>query len=102
MKGESVIEIKRQILKGFVIVTSVFCSASASANANKIISTPAKAAVVVTQSGSQQRVCYYDDKAYSLGAVVEVSGVLIRCAAENDFETNGALGWIEIIKKDEK
>lgn len=98
------IEIKRQILKGFVIVTSVFCSASASAsaNANKIISTPAKAAVVVTQSGSQQRVCYYDDKAYSLGAVVEVSGVLIRCAAENDFETNGALGWIEIIKKDEK
>lgn len=99
MKGESVIEIKRQILKGFVIVTSVFCSVSA--NANKIISTPAKAAVV-TQSGSQQRVCYYDDKAYSLGAVVEVSGVLIRCAAENDFETNGALGWIEIIKKDEK
>ncbi len=71
MKGESVIEIKRQILKGFVIVTSVFCSVSA--NANKIISTPAKAAVV-TQSGSQQRVCYYDDKAYSLGAVVEVSG----------------------------
>ncbi|MFA0627961.1 YnjH family protein [Vibrio sp. 10N.222.49.A3] len=100
MKGESVIEIKRQILKGFVIVTSVFCSVSA--NANKIISTPAKAAVVVTQNGSQQRVCYYDDKAYSLGAVVEVSGVLIRCAAENDFETNGALGWIEIIKKDEK
>ncbi|WP_139684329.1 YnjH family protein [Vibrio tasmaniensis] len=99
MKGEYVIEIKRQILKGFVIVISIFCSVSA--NANKIISTPVKGAVVVTQNGSQQRVCYYDDKAYSLGAVVEVSGVLIRCSAENDFETNGALGWIEIIKKDE-
>ncbi len=28
-------------------------------------------------------------KAYSLGTVVEISGVLIQCAAENDFETNG-------------
>ena len=100
MKGGSVIEIKCQILKGFVILTSVFYSVSV--NANKTISMPAKAAVVVTQSGSKQRVCYYDDKAYSLGAVVDVSGVLIRCAAENDFETNGALGWVEIIKKDEQ
>ena len=100
MKGGSVIEIKCQILKGFVILTSVFYSVSV--NANKTISMPAKAAVVVTQSGSQQRVCYYNDKAYSLGAVVDVSGVLIRCAAENDFETNGALGWVEIIKKDEQ
>ena len=100
MKGGSVIEIKCQILKGFVILTSVFYSVSV--NANETISMPAKAAVVVTQSGSQQRVCYYDDKAYSLGAVVDVSGVLIRCAAENDFETNGALGWVEIIKKDEQ
>ncbi|OED68305.1 YnjH family protein [Vibrio echinoideorum] len=100
MKGKSVIGIKHQILKGFVILTSVFCSVSASAN--KIISTPAKAAVVVTQSGSPQRVCYYDDKAYSIGAVVEVSGVVIKCAEENDFETNGALGWIEMTKKDER
>ncbi|WKY60265.1 DUF1496 domain-containing protein [Vibrio sp. SNU_ST1] len=99
MKGESVIEINRQILKGFVIVTSVFFSVSASAN--KIISTPTKA-VVVTQNGSQQRVCYYNDKAYSVGAVVEVSGVVIKCAAENSFETNGSLGWVEIIKKDEQ
>ncbi len=59
MKGESVIEIKRQILKGFVILTSVFCSVSA--NANKIISTPAKAAVVVTQAVHSNG-CYYDDK----------------------------------------
>ena len=99
MKGGSVIEIKCQILKGFVILTSVFYSVSV--NANKTISMPAKAAVVVTQSGSQQRVCYYNDRAYSVGAIVEVSGVVIKCAAENDFETNGALGWVEIIKKDE-
>ncbi|MEZ8037546.1 YnjH family protein [Vibrio crassostreae] len=100
MKGKSMIRIKRQILTIFVILSAVLYSISASAN--KIISTPAKAAVVVTQSGSQQRVCYYNDRAYSVGAIVEVSGVVIKCAAENDFETNGALGWVEIIKKDEQ
>ncbi|MFS1444114.1 DUF1496 domain-containing protein [Vibrio sp. 10N.286.46.E10] len=100
MKGKSMIRIKRQILTIFVILSAVLCSISASAN--EIISTPAKAAVVVTQSGSQQRVCYYNDRAYSVGAIVEVSGVVIKCAAENDFETNGALGWVEIIKKDEQ
>ena len=100
MKGKSMIRIKRQILTIFVILSAVLCSISASAN--KIISTPAKAAVVVTQSGSQERVCYYNDRAYSVGAIVEVSGVVIKCAAENDFETNGALGWVEIIKKDEQ
>lgn len=99
MKGKSSVRIKHQILKCFVILTSAFCSISVSAN--KIISTPAKAAVVVTQSTSQKRVCYYNDKAYSVGAIVEVTGVVIKCAAENDFETNGALGWVEIIKKDE-
>ncbi|CAK1813454.1 YnjH family protein [Vibrio crassostreae] len=100
MKGKSMIRIKRQILQNVVFLSVALCSISASAN--KIISTPAKAAVVVTQSGSQQRVCYYNDKAYSVGAIVEVSGVVIKCAAENDFETNGALGWLEIIKKDEQ
>ncbi|PTO98249.1 DUF1496 domain-containing protein [Vibrio sp. 10N.286.48.B8] len=100
MKGKSMIRIKRQILTIFVILSAVLCSISASTN--EIISTPAKAAVVVTQSGSQQRVCYYNDRAYSVGAIVEVSGVVIKCAAENDFETNGALGWVEIIKKDEQ
>ncbi|PME30172.1 hypothetical protein BCV39_16590 [Vibrio sp. 10N.286.55.E10] len=100
MKGKSMIRIKRQILTIFVILSAVLCSISASAN--ETISTPAKAAVVVTQSGSQQRVCYYNDRAYSVGAIVEVSGVVIKCAAENDFETNGALGWVEIIKKDEQ
>lgn len=92
------IRVNIQITKIFLVAVAMFCSMSA--NANKIISTPAKAAVVVTQSGQQQRVCYYDDKAYSIGAVLEVSGVVIQCAAENDFETNGALAWVE-IKKDE-
>ena len=98
MVGKSMIRVNLRIVNVFLIAASMFCSMPASAN--KVISTPGKAAVVVTQSGQQQRVCYYDDKAYSIGAVLEVSGVVIQCAAENDFETNGALAWIQ-IKKDE-
>ncbi|MFX3701700.1 DUF1496 domain-containing protein, partial [Streptococcus suis] len=60
-----------------------------------------KAAVLVTQGGQPQRVCYYDDKAYSIGSVLEIGGVVIKCAVENDFEQNGARRWVEIIKKDE-
>ncbi|NAZ92913.1 YnjH family protein [Vibrio toranzoniae] len=99
MAGKSMTRVKKQIFKVFLISASTF--GSMSVNANKVISTPAKAAVLVTQGGQQQRVCYYDDKAYSIGAVLEVGGVVIRCAAENDFEQNGALRWVEIIKKDE-
>ena len=87
-----------QIIKSVLVASTMLCPMPASTN--NVISTPGKAAVVVTQSGQQQRVCYYDDKAYSIGAVLEVSGVVIQCAAENDFETNGALAWIR-IKADE-
>ena len=44
-------------------------------------------------------VCYYDDKAYTTGAVINVEGVLLMCTAENDFETNGSLKWV-VFKKD--
>ncbi|WP_215405032.1 YnjH family protein [Vibrio gigantis] len=98
MVGKSMIRVNLQIVKVFLIAASMFCSMSASAN--KVISTPGKTAVVVTQGGQPQRVCYYDDKAYSIGAVLEVGGVVIQCAAENDFEQNGSLAWIQ-IKKDE-
>ncbi len=92
------VRVNTRITKVFLIAGAMFCSMSA--NANKVISTPGKAAVVVTQGSQPQRVCYYDDKAYSIGAVLEVGGVVIQCAAENDFEQNGSLAWIQ-IKKDE-
>ncbi|MEZ8723868.1 YnjH family protein [Vibrio pomeroyi] len=98
MAGKSMIRVNTPIIKVFLVATSMFGSMSVSAN--KVISTPAKAAVLVTQGGQPQRVCYHDDKAYSVGAVLEVGGVVIRCAAENDFEQNGSLAWVE-IKKDE-
>ena len=92
------IRVNIRIVKVLQIAASMFGSMAASAN--KVISTPGKVAVVVTQGGQQQRVCYYDDKAYRIWAVLEVGGVVIQCAEENDFEQNGSLAWVQ-LKKDE-
>ncbi|WP_394246189.1 DUF1496 domain-containing protein [Vibrio profundi] len=71
------------------------------AYANKVISTPSRGIAVVTDANLGSRVCYYEDKAYSLGAVLNVSGVLIECIEEKDFELNGALKWKALDLKSE-
>ncbi|WP_419795948.1 DUF1496 domain-containing protein [Vibrio floridensis] len=58
-------------------------------------------AVVAAGEASRLRVCYYQDQAYSLGAVLSVEGVIIECVAEKSFETNGALRWQKLQRKDE-
>lgn len=58
-------------------------------------------ALVVPDGKLGQRLCYYEDKAYSAGAVVKVDNVLIICADENDFETNGSLKWV-VLNKNKK
>jgi hypothetical protein len=62
----------------------------------KVITTPGSdvgAAVLLSDSKLGKRVCYYNDKAYSLGAVINVEGVVLQCVAEQDFEMNGQLKW---------
>ncbi len=58
-------------------------------------------ALVVADGKLGQRICYYDDKAYTVGAVIKVDDVVIVCANENDFETNGSLKWVT-VKKNKK
>ena len=41
-----------------------------------------------------KRVCYYQNHAYSEGAIIQVSDYFISCGAANDFETNGKLKWL--------
>lgn len=48
-----------------------------------------------------QRVCYYQDHAYSEGAMIQVGDHVIQCAAANHFETNGALKWQPINKEND-
>ncbi|MDF2155151.1 DUF1496 domain-containing protein [Vibrio sp. CAU 1672] len=60
----------------------------------KSYTTPEAKALVVADGKVGQRVCYYNDKAYSVGAVLKVENVLLQCTAANTFETNGALKWV--------
>ena len=90
----------KKVVSGFATLILFGVLTSAEALANRVIATPGKAAVVVSQPNTNQRLCYYDDKSYSLGAVLEVSGVLIECKAEKEFELNGTLQWVQIKKKD--
>ncbi|CAH1595028.1 MULTISPECIES: YnjH family protein [Vibrio] len=80
-----------------ISIVSVLFSGSVMA---KSYSTPEAKALVVADGKLGQRVCYYDDKAYTTGAVLSVDGVLLVCTDENDFETNGALKWV--VFKQEK
>nr|WP_236688463.1 DUF1496 domain-containing protein [Vibrio renipiscarius] len=79
----------------FVLYTFSIAQASASSEIKRY-STPSKAAVIVDGSALNQRVCYYQDHAYSLGAVIEVGNTIIRCGEANEFETNGHLKWVTL------
>lgn len=62
----------------------------------EVITTPGAdvgAAVLLSDSKLGKRVCYYNDKAYSLGSVINVEGVVLQCVEEQDFEMNGQLKW---------
>ena len=67
----------------------------------KSYSTPDTKALVVADGKLEQRVCYYDDKAYTTGAVLNVEGILLMCTDDNDFETNGLLKWV-VFQQDHK
>jgi len=64
--------------------------------ANTIITTPAKPIIGINASEVSKRVCYYQDQAYSDGAIIQVDEYYVICSAANDFETNGALKWHSI------
>ena len=68
----------------------------------KSYSTPTKAAVVVNSSQFKHRVCYYQDHAYSLGALLEIGGYILRCDVANNVESNGALKWVTIAETTQK
>ncbi|MGL0950356.1 DUF1496 domain-containing protein [Vibrio vulnificus] len=81
------------------LATLTFLLLSSGPAVAKTVSTGDK--VVAAESSARLRVCYYQDQAYSIGAVLNVEGVLLECVAEKSFETNGALKWQQIKIKDE-
>ncbi|KFA98167.1 MULTISPECIES: YnjH family protein [Vibrio] len=91
-------EIKRKQWKSLGLVTAIVCAFAVPSSA-KTITTPGAdvgAAVLLSDSKLGKRVCYYNDKAYSLGSVINVEGVVLQCVAEQDFEMNGQLKWKQL------
>lgn len=67
----------------------------------KSYSTPEKA-IVLGGNDIGKRVCYYEDKAYSEGAVLRIGEQYIVCGKANSFETNGQLKWVQLENKPKK
>ncbi|GAL11107.1 hypothetical protein JCM19233_2092 [Vibrio astriarenae] len=83
----------------FALITTAMFSTSAFANTTTVTKASvgknkAKPIVVVDGAQTNQRVCLYQDEAYSLGAIVEIRDLVLVCQESNDFELNGALKWV--------
>nr|WP_159654335.1 DUF1496 domain-containing protein [Vibrio atypicus] len=72
--------------------------------AEKVIALPNKAVVGIGVDTAQlaKRVCYYQDQAYSMGAILQVGEHYLICQAANDFESNGQLKWAELDNEEQK
>ncbi|WP_256612978.1 DUF1496 domain-containing protein [Vibrio ostreae] len=77
--------------QAIVLLSSTLNSAAAQANSISV-STP-KPAIVLDGGDMGKRVCYYEDKAYSEGAVLQVGEVYMLCQRASQIETNGPLKW---------
>ncbi|MFV0450395.1 MAG: DUF1496 domain-containing protein [Vibrio sp.] len=62
----------------------------------KTITTPAEPVPVIVDGNVGKRVCYYQDQAYSEGALLQVGELYMICQAANKFETNGQLKWVQL------
>ncbi len=57
----------------------------------------AKPVVIMDGSNNMSRICLYEGKAFSLGAVILVGSVYLDCVPEKNVETSGRLKWEKII-----
>ncbi|MEF1290786.1 DUF1496 domain-containing protein [Vibrio sp. M260118] len=56
-------------------------------------SLPAKPVIGINASEVGKRVCYYQDQAYSNGAIIQIDEYYMICSAANTYEKNGVLKW---------
>ncbi len=61
----------------------------------------AKPLVIMNGSNNLNRVCLYEDKTYSLGAVILIGNVYLDCVPEKKIETDGRLMWERIQSEDQ-
>ncbi|MGF1761487.1 YnjH family protein [Photobacterium sagamiensis] len=77
---------------GLVVLLMSFMTES------KVVSTNQYHGISIENQSLIGRLCLYEGKEYSSGAVIVIKDVAIKCQPENSFETNGKLHWKEINK----
>ncbi|CAK4067412.1 DUF1496 domain-containing protein [Vibrio sp. 16] len=87
-------------MKSKICMLSLLLCVASGAQAEKVVGLPSqsdatKAVIGIGVDANQvgKRVCYYQDQAYSLGAILQVGEHYLICQAANKFETNGSLLW---------
>ncbi|WP_372767397.1 DUF1496 domain-containing protein [Pseudoalteromonas sp.] len=46
-----------------------------------------------------QHVCWYQDKKYSEGAIIQVSNITLICTVKYKNQPNSQLGWLQLDEK---
>ncbi|KHT52787.1 DUF1496 domain-containing protein [Vibrio sinaloensis] len=87
-------------MKSKICMLSLLLFVASGAQAEKVVGLPSqsdatKAVIGIGVDANQvgKRVCYYQDQAYSLGAILQVGEHYLICQAANKFESNGSLLW---------
>ena len=58
----------------------------------------AKPVLFADVGASVSRVCFYENKTYSLGSVILIGDIYLDCVPEKQIETNGRLMWKKISR----
>lgn len=90
---------KQQVITA--LIAGVLCVLPVTVVSAKETAVGYQPAITLDGTLKKERVCYFDDKAYSLGSVIVVEGILLTCQPEKSFETNGALKWEQMKAKPE-
>ncbi|WP_064608052.1 DUF1496 domain-containing protein [Photobacterium sp. J15] len=80
-------------LAAAVVCSGLLMSGFSTGIAAKEVSVSSKPEITLQPVLQNQRVCFYDGKEYSVGAVLVIGKITIECGPENDFESNGKVRW---------
>ncbi|EKO3957200.1 YnjH family protein [Vibrio fluvialis] len=87
------------MIKSIGVFTAIVIASTVQANT---VSTSTQQNTLLMDGSIGKRVCYYEDKAYSEGSVVQIGQVYMVCQRANDFETNGPLKWVVLQQEKPK
>lgn len=75
------------------LLMALSCLALTASVQADIIKLPSAPVVIDGEGIDFKRVCYYEGKSYSSGAILQVGRYYLRCQPTNKQELNGPLKW---------